>query len=144
MDAEDRRAAILRALRAKAIKLTPQRMEIIRVLSTQGNHPSAGMILKKARERMPEISASTVYYTLAMLKREGLVKELEFYDTENRYDAIVKDHVDLVCEECGAIENLNEEIRYDRHAIEESTGFKPLRMRFEYYGLCRACRNKTG
>jgi Fur family transcriptional regulator, peroxide stress response regulator len=133
---------ILDALRNKGVKLTPQRVEIIDVLSRDGGHPSAGAILKKARERVPELSSSTVYYTLVLLKKEGLVKELEFYDMENRYDTVVKDHVDLVCEECGSIENLEEEIPFDRGTIEKSTGFLPARTRFEYYGRCRKCREK--
>ncbi len=134
---------ILHSLKIKGVRLTPQRMEIIRVLSQAGNHPTAGMILKNARKRIPEISASTVYYTLALLKKEGLVKEIEFYHTENRYDTLLKDHVDLICEECGAIENLKEELPYDRKTIEESTGFKTHRTRLEYYGRCRKCRDRV-
>jgi Fur family transcriptional regulator, peroxide stress response regulator len=91
---------------------------------------------------MPDLSPSTVYYTLVLLKKEGLVKELEFYDMENRYDTVVKDHVDLVCEECGNIENLAKEILFDRGAIEKSTGFLPDRTRLEYYGRCRRCGEK--
>jgi Fur family transcriptional regulator, peroxide stress response regulator len=133
---------ILNALRSKGIRLTPQRIEIIDILSRDKSHPSVGALLRKARERMPDLSSSTVYYTLALLKREGLVRELEFYDMENRYDTVVKDHVDLVCEECGNIENLAEEIPFDRGAIEKSTGFLPARTRLEYYGRCRKCREK--
>lgn len=144
MDTNRLNDTILRSLRKRGIKLTPQRMEIIRVLSGTENHPSASMILKKARERIPDMSASTVYYTLALLKKEGLVKELEFYDMENRYDSLLKDHIDLICEECGSIENLKDEIPYDCKIIEESTGFETHRMRFEYYGRCKNCRKKTG
>jgi Fur family transcriptional regulator, peroxide stress response regulator len=136
------REYILHSLKEKGIRLTPQRMEIVSVLTAEKNHPSPSMILRKAKKRIPLMSSSTVYYTLALLKKEGLVKELEFYDMENRYDTVVKDHVDLICEECGAIENLNEEIPYDRRMIEESTGFEAHRMRFEYYGRCKECRSK--
>jgi Fur family transcriptional regulator, peroxide stress response regulator len=142
MSADETREKILNALRSKGIRLTPQRVEIIDVLSRDQNHPSAGVVLKKARERIPDMSASTVYYMLGLLKKEGLVKELEFYEMENRYDTVVKDHADLICEACGSIENLNEEVPYDRRSIKDSTGFEVHRTRFEYYGRCRRCRKE--
>jgi Fur family transcriptional regulator, peroxide stress response regulator len=142
MDSDKRYRSIVDALRLKGIKLTPQRMEIIRILSHDTTHPSAGAILKKAREREPRMSTSTVYYTLGILKKEGLVKELEFYEIENRYESEMTDHIDLICTECGSITNLEEPVTITREFVRESTGFEAHRMRFEYYGICEECRNK--
>jgi len=85
---------------------------------------------------------STVYYTLNLLKEEGLLKELEFYEQENRYESDLTDHVDLICAGCGKIENYNRDISLFPVSIEASTGFKAHKMRFEYYGLCRECSEK--
>lgn len=87
---------------------------------------------------------STVYYTLKLLKEEGLIKELEFYEQENRYESNMTDHVDLICIECGKIENFDGDILMSPSSIETSTGFKAHKMRFEYYGLCKECSRKTG
>jgi Fur family transcriptional regulator, peroxide stress response regulator len=142
MNADKRYRNMLDALRQKGIRLTRQRMEIVRVLSHDKTHPSAGTILEKARERAPSVSASTVYYTLGVLKKEGLIKEVEFYDTENRYESEMNDHVDLICTDCGDIVNFESAMPVTRRFVQESTGFEAHRMRFEYYGLCRKCRSK--
>jgi Fur family transcriptional regulator, peroxide stress response regulator len=142
MDADKASRRIEKALRQKGIRITPQRMEIVHILSRDKTHPGAGAILREVRKRMPEVSMSTVYYTLGLLKSEGLIKELEFYDMENRYESVMTDHIDLVCTECGAIVNFDGDVAVTRQGIEESTGFEAHRMRFEYYGLCAKCRKK--
>jgi Fur family transcriptional regulator, peroxide stress response regulator len=91
---------------------------------------------------VPEISRSTVYYTLNLLKDAGLIKELEFYEQESRYESNMNDHVDLICVERGKIENFNGDINLSPVLVEASKGFKAQKMRFEYYGLCRECRGK--
>jgi Fur family transcriptional regulator, peroxide stress response regulator len=140
MDFREREEEILDALRKKGIRLTPQRAEIIRILCRGGNHPSARVILRKARKAVPEMSVSTVYYTLGLLKKEGLIKELEFYNMENRYESVMNDHIDLICTKCGRIENLTKELSITYRAIEDLTGFRARGMRYEYYGLCEKCR----
>jgi Fur family transcriptional regulator, peroxide stress response regulator len=143
MNKNSRIDAILAALKGRGIKLTSQRLAVIDALVDDESHPSAGNILKKVRKKIPAISSSTVYYTLGLLKKEGLVKELEFYEMENRYESEMTDHIDLVCLQCGAITNLEMQIPISRGNIENSTGFIPQRMRFEYYGLCSSCNQKA-
>ena len=126
-------------LREKGYKLTPQRIEIIKLLSHDRSHPGAMDIFQKVRQRMPQISMSTVYYALDMLKKEGLIRELEFYEKDNRYDITVSDHINLICKKCGKIEDFTEAPPFSHEMIEERTGFQPLGMRFEYYGYCKVC-----
>ena len=129
-------------LRKKGYKLTPQRLEIIKLLSHDRSHPGAMDIFQKVRQRVSQISMSTVYYTLDMLKKEGLIRELEFYEKDNRYDITVSDHINLICKKCGKIEDFTEAVPFSPEMIEEQTGFRPLGMRFEYYGYCKGCRDK--
>ena len=92
-------------LRDRGYKLTSQRRAIINLLSKDMTHPGAADILKKIRKSLPQVSMSTVYYTLDMLKKEGLIQELEFYDRDNRYDVNVANHINLICKKCGKIED---------------------------------------
>jgi Fur family transcriptional regulator, peroxide stress response regulator len=136
------RQGILDTLRSRGMKLTAQRMEIIDILANEVNHPTAKTLLIKVRKRMPHVSTSTVYYTLGLLKKEGLVKELQFYDMENRYEGQMTDHIDLICEKCGTIENYERDLSNLPTAIENETGFKAHKLRYEYYGICRKCGHK--
>jgi Fe2+ or Zn2+ uptake regulation protein len=133
---------LIERLREKGYKITPQRLEIIRLLSRDRSHPGAMDILQKVRKKSPQISMSTVYYTLDMLKKEGLIRELEFYDRDNRYDVNLSNHINLVCQKCGKIEDFADAVPVSSAMIEEKTGFRPEGMRFEYYGYCKTCMGK--
>ncbi|WP_168205842.1 Fur family transcriptional regulator [Geobacter sp. FeAm09] len=122
------------------MKLTSQRLEIIGVLTRDRSHPSALTIFKKAREKYPNISLSTVYYTLALLKKHRLIRELEFETMDNRYDMDTASHLNLICTNCGRIEDFADAAPVPPEVVERDTGFAPHDMRFEYYGLCRQCR----
>jgi Fur family peroxide stress response transcriptional regulator len=52
---------LISSLREKGYRLTPQRLEIIKLLSHDRSHPGAMDILEKVRQKAPKISASTVY-----------------------------------------------------------------------------------
>ena len=136
--------SLISSLQDKGYKLTPQRREIIRLLSRDMSHPGAIDILRKVRKTVPRISMSTVYYTLDMLNKEGLIQELEFYDTDNRYDINVSDHINLVCTTCGKIADFMSDVPSFSKRVEKQTGFKPASMRFEYYGVCRECSGEKG
>jgi Fur family transcriptional regulator, peroxide stress response regulator len=134
--------ALQKRLRDRGYKLTSQRLAIISLLSKDMTHPGAADILKKIRKTLPQVSMSTVYYTLAMLKKEGLIQELEFYDRDNRYDVNVANHVNLICKKCGKIEDLPGELPYSYTQVQQKTDFQPVAMRYEYYGYCKYCRRK--
>ena len=133
---------LIRSLREKGYKMTPQRLEIIKLLSQETSHPGAMDIFQRVRKKAPRLSMSTVYYTLDMLKKEGLIQELEFYDRDNRYDINLSDHINLICRKCGKIEDFTEAAHFSSETIEGKTGFRPVGMRFEYYGYCRKCQGK--
>ena len=139
---EEIERSLIKSLREKGYKLTSQRLEIISLLARDMTHPGAGDIFRKVRKRVPQISMSTVYYTLDMLKKEGLLRELEFYDRDNRYDVTVADHINLICKKCGKISDLPGELPFTAEAVLKKTGFQPVGMRFEYYGYCKGCRRK--
>jgi Fe2+ or Zn2+ uptake regulation protein len=130
---------LISSLHDKGYKLTPQRREIIRFLSRNKSHPGAMEILRKVRKILPRISMSTVYYTLDMMKKKGLIRELEYYETDNRYEINVSDHINLVCTRCRKITDFTGNVPSFSKAVEKETGFKPASMRFEYYGICRNC-----
>ena len=135
----DIEGTLISRLRDKGYKLTPQRREIIRLLARDTSHPRARDIVKKVRRKLPRISVSTVYYTLDTLKKEGLIQELEYDNTDNRYDVNVSDHINLVCTKCRKITDFTCNVPSFAKAVEKETGFRSARMRFEYYGICRNC-----
>jgi Fe2+ or Zn2+ uptake regulation protein len=141
-NSEEIKKKLINSLRNKGYKLTRQRIEIIDLLSTETIHPSAMDIFNKVRKRVPQVSMSTVYYTLGILKKEGLIRELEFCDRDNRYDVNVSNHLNLICTKCGKIEDFKVALPVLSQAVEKKTGFRSVQMRFEYHGYCKKCRPK--
>jgi Fur family transcriptional regulator, peroxide stress response regulator len=144
MTPEEIKRKLIESLKKNNLRVTRQRLEIIEVLSQNRSHPSAREILKTVRRKVPSVSLSTVYYTLDLFKKDGSIKELDFYDMENRYESNVSHHLDLVCLGCGKIVDYVEQIPIPVERVEEKTGFAVNRIRYEYYGYCKNCRQKQG
>ena len=65
-------------LRRWGIRLTPQRLATAEVVVTLTDHPSVQQIHERVAEAFPYITLATVYSTLAMLEKKGMVQELPF------------------------------------------------------------------
>jgi Fur family ferric uptake transcriptional regulator len=135
--------SLIKHMREKGLKLTPQRLAIIDVLVEKNLvHPSARVIHNAARRRTKGLSLSTVYLTLNELSRHGIIKMLEFDRMENRYEATLTDHINLVCKECHGITDYRIPIVVDPKEVTKKTRFRVTDTRLEYYGYCQKCREK--
>jgi Fe2+ or Zn2+ uptake regulation protein len=134
---------MLRKMRERGLKLTPQRLAVIDVLEEKNLlHPSARVIYDAARRRGKRLSLSTVYFTLNELSKHGIIKTLEFDKMENRYEGNLAEHINLVCKECHRISDYRIPIVIDSREIARKTKFSVTDTRLEYYGYCQKCRQK--
>ena len=99
---------IVLSLREEGFRITPQRIAIVDYLLKTADHPSAEHIHKVIQKGYPMISLSTIYKTLDLLKKRKLVNEIEV-EGEARFDAHTDEHINLVCMNCGKIEDVNED-----------------------------------
>ena len=131
---------LIRQLRGKGVKITPPRLAIIDVLVENRHlHPGANLIYVEAMKRAKRISLSTVYATLGEFSQRGLIKSLEFDRTENRYEGNLEEHINLVCRQCGKIEDYTLPFSIAVKVIAREAGFVVTDARMEYYGYCRDC-----
>jgi Fur family ferric uptake transcriptional regulator len=134
---------LIKKMREKSLKLTPQRLAIIDVLIEKNPlHPSARVIYDAAKRRTKGISLSTVYYTLNELSKHGIIKMLEFDKMENRYEGNLADHINLICKECHGITDYTIPVVIDSKEVTRKTKFWVTDTRLEYYGYCQKCRQK--
>jgi Fe2+ or Zn2+ uptake regulation protein len=134
---------LIKKMREKGLKLTPQRLAIIDVLVEKNPlHPSARVIYDSAKRRTKGLSLSTVYYTLNELSRHGIIKTLEFDKMEDRYEGTLTDHINLICKECHGIMDYKVPIVIDPREVARKTRFRVTDTRLEYYGYCDKCRKK--
>ena len=102
-DEVDRRVEQFKATAKKAgVKLTHQRLEIFREVAASLDHPSAEVVLRALKPRMPTVSLDTVYRTLWLLNDLGLVSTLGPRRDVVRFDANLTNHHHYVCIRCGS------------------------------------------
>ena len=82
-------------------RVTCQKKIILDYLKSVQTHPSAEIIFKKVRKKLPRISLGTVYRNLKVMKERGDI--LEISSQIARYDGDVSSHSHFVCEKCGEI-----------------------------------------
>ena len=90
-------------------RLTPQRMMVLSAIESSDRHISAEEIFTQVVAKYAHVNISTVYRTLELLKRLGLVTETDLGGGRVRYHSAEKGHHHhLICRECGAIIDLEE------------------------------------
>ncbi len=132
----------LQILREHGIKVTPQRLEILRFLDTHHTHPSAEDIFHELKKRNPSLSKTTVYNTIQSLMDHGLLISIVFSTHEARFDSVINHHHHLLCSECGKIIDIEVECPFTKekitggHRIDEVHGY--------FRGVCKDCLRKGG
>lgn len=128
-------------LRKQGLRLTPQRLAILKVLVSNDTHPSAEQVFERVRQDFPTTSLATVYKTLAVLKETGQVTELGFCDDANRYDLATEPHAHLVCVSCKTILDPEvDSISQVSQQVAAKYGFKLLNQRMDFFGICPRCQ----
>ncbi|WP_105615527.1 transcriptional regulator PerR [Vallitalea okinawensis] len=128
-------------LKAKKLKVTPQRLAIFNMLYNTTSHPSAETIYKSLQETHPTMSLATVYKTLDALQKAGLIQQLNVGEDSFRYDANVSSHPHVICLECNRVFDLESDILNDlRSKVASNTDFDLISEKVYLYGTCPECK----
>jgi Fur family ferric uptake transcriptional regulator len=132
------------ALRARGKRLTPPRRIILELVRASAAHPSAAMVYRDVRRRLPRVSLATVYRNLRMLAAEGLLSERA--DVAGmRFDGNTAPHDHFTCTACGRIYDVPAlGARGAGARVAAHTGFEVHTQRIEFSGRCGACRRAAG
>jgi Fur family peroxide stress response transcriptional regulator len=140
-DPNKRFTELITALKKRNYRLTPQRIELVRLIATSEDHPSAAQLYARINTRFPTMSQATVYKTLALLKEIGQVLEINLKD-DSHYDGNRPDpHAHLICTNC--IKIVDGELDIDTPSIrklEKTSGYQIARPEITFYGLCPDCK----
>ena len=143
-DPQARFDELITALKECDFRLTPQRVELVRLIAASEEHPSAGQLYAQIKRQFPTMSHATVYKTLALLKEIGQVLEIELRD-DNHYDGNRPEpHPHLICSRCNKI--IDGELDLDPATIrklEQASGYTIHRSQISFYGLCPDCKHES-
>ncbi|MFC1961934.1 Fur family transcriptional regulator [Chloroflexota bacterium] len=135
---------IIRRLGEQGYRLTPQRMMVLEAIEDSKNHISAEEIYATVVKRYPHVNISTVYRTMELLKRLGMVTETDLGGGRVRYHPAHKGHHHhLVCQECGGVIDLDESVLYPlKNTLREDYNFEPDMKHLAIFGICARCRKE--
>jgi Fur family transcriptional regulator, ferric uptake regulator len=136
-------------LQDSGYKLTTQRKAILNViLENQDEHLSCDEIYSIVGNDYPDLGIATVYRTLQLFEKLGVVYKLNFDDGCSRYELISDSkghqHHHLICLGCGKVI----EVKLDlldalETEIEEEEHFTIVDHNVKFYGYCSDCKNKS-
>jgi Fur family transcriptional regulator, peroxide stress response regulator len=99
--------AIVTTLKAKGLRVTPQRFAVYANLLARTDHPTVEQLLVDLNQSCPVSSQATIYSSLQALRAAGLIREVLLEAGVSRFDAIVEPHHHFHCQQCGSIEDIS-------------------------------------
>jgi Fe2+ or Zn2+ uptake regulation protein len=121
-----------RTLSRHGIQPSAQRLAVAEYVLDTTAHPSADRVFDEVRARIPLISRATVYNTLNLLVRKGLLKQLVLAEGRVVFDPNVGPHHHFIDEATGAIHD----VPWDALDVRKVEGLKGVKVR-EYQVVLR-------
>ena len=128
---------IVKMLKENNLKVTPQRLIVLKYLGENCTHPTTDQIYKDLKTNNPSLSKTTVYNTLQVLERNGIVQSLTISGTEHRYDIKHGMHHHFLCKECGEITDIDVECPNLGRMLECGNNVEEVHGYFK--GICKKC-----
>mgnify|MGYP001700865416 FL=1 len=131
---------VLKHLREKGVRITETRKAVIDFIIQSHDHPSADMIYQALLPAFPNMSLATVYNNLKALIDEGFVSELKVRnDTTTYYDFMGHQHLNVICEKCGRIADMDLDLPDVQQEAADQTGYQITKSQMVVYGICPDC-----
>ena len=128
----------------KDFRATPQRLVICEFVLSSKEHPTVDQIYQVVQKKYPTLSLATVYQTLHLLTEIGMLQELGFRDGISRYDPDTSPHINIVCQNCGKIQDYeSESVRKFLSQITMELERTLIGQHLEIYTYCDQCK-KSG
>ena len=133
---------LLSQLSEQGYRLTPQRMLVLSAIANSDHHISAEEIHARVVAKYPHVNISTIYRTMDLLKRLGLVTETDLGGGRVRYHPADKGHHHhLVCQQCGKIIDLDESVLVSlEKVLFGEYNFSADLRHLAIFGRCADCR----
>ena len=136
------------AVKNLGIRLTRQRRVILQVMDEAEQHLDVDQILERGRKIDSGVHLVTVYRTIELLKKHGLIDELDllhlrgdrhYYESHGP-----RDHIHVACLRCGKVREVESDLFEQlKRQVERDTGIGITVARVEIGGYCDDCRAKN-
>jgi len=142
---EQRMQDMIEELRNQKLKITHQRVEIIREIVNTKDHPDVETIFRRVKSRVPTVSLDTIYRTVSALQERGMINRIQVDSGPVRYDGDITRHHHFVCAQCGRISDIASS---DREAYRSTDRFEGIgsvdKVEVLFRGTCNSCLRTAG
>ena len=135
---------LLNRVKARGYRLTAPRRAVLETLAREQVHLTPEELYRRARRRYAKLGLVTVYRTLELLERLGMVQRVHSAPGCHSF-ALVRlagaHHHQLICRDCGRVEEFSD-CRLERvlQELQARTGFAIESHQVEVIGRCPECQ----
>jgi len=130
-------------LREHGLKMTRAREQVFReILSSPGVHPNAEDIHRRLRAKNKPVGLATIYRTLNLLVRSGLVTAIDLGESHSHFEPDWNriSHGHLICLSCGRVQEFSHaEIQAAINKVGEEKGYLLDKFSIQVFGYCKDC-----
>jgi Fur family ferric uptake transcriptional regulator len=131
-------------VKARGYRLTAPRRAVLEVLARERAHLTPEELYRRARRRYAKLGLVTVYRTLELLERLGMVQRVHIKPGCHSF-ALVRlvgeHHHQLICRECGRVEEFSDcRLETALQELQARTGFAIESHQLEVIGRCPQCQ----
>ena len=133
---------VVEALREQGYRLTPQRLIVLTIVAEGDGHMDVDEIFQQSKKAYPYMDVATVYRTLHLFRKLGVVTEVAIGD-RSHYELTDPGgaHHHMVCRICNGAYNLSPHYLEEfRKNLSQEFGFEPDLEHFAVSGVCAQCR----
>jgi Fe2+ or Zn2+ uptake regulation protein len=129
-------------LRTQGVRVTRARRVILDILAGAAEHLKAAEVHRRARQVDPQIGLASVYRTLELLARLGLVQHIHMNHRHRHYAPVRRDHGHhLICNGCGrVVEFADCDVEGLVRRLARRTKFRIEGHSVELFGRCPDCQ----
>ena len=140
----DTTGRLQQALGTRGLRMTRQRRAILQVMDEAQEHLDVDQILERAQKVDPDVHLVTVYRSIDLLKKQGLIDELDllhlrgdrhYYESHGP-----RDHIHVACLRCGKVREFESKLYEQlKEQIARDFAMKVTVSRTEVGGYCSDC-----
>jgi len=132
-------------LRGKSHKVTGPRAAILQILRRHPHPLTNREILREMQKARESCDLATIYRSMKLLEKMGMVKRFDFGDGASRFELIGENddghHHHLVCTKCAEVVEIDECFPSEiEKQIAAKNRFKGVTHKLEFFGICPECQ----
>ncbi|MFT5660175.1 MAG: Fur family peroxide stress response transcriptional regulator [Sulfurimonas sp.] len=120
------------------LKATPQRLEIVDVLSHNG-HMNINDLYINLQMKFPSISLATIYKNVNIMLEKGFLLEVKLPDQKNVFELEKNEHSHVTCTKCSTVMDIDLDVQEILNKAQNVSNYHLSSNSLIFNGVCPRC-----